>query len=317
MKNQCPSFDELSAWYDNETSDNFQSHIDECDQCREVLKCFESYDSLISGNIAANETQLQHISRRCLEELSSKPVIESRILSIPILVKIAACAMLIGMVIVLNEKTNNFDSEKIVQAPVADPDNVVADHQIEVSKEIVSNKEILVAISKGIPKSREVGKMAEAIIDSSPSLAKESHLLPKLHKEIAQSQLELPAMQLVGFGYDAAKRTSSSKIVNVKDNSISDYVHHVWLVEDPSLPLQSLKKILPIHNSVLEGLISEHQDRYHLQFKIVDRNLKSLVDHFDELGFQLLRPDNPQPGSDNIVKFDEKFVQYDVDFVKE
>ncbi len=315
MKNQCPSFDDLSAWYDNETAGDFQSHVDECGQCGEVLKCFESYDRSISGNAVASDRQLQRINRRCLEELRSNPLVKPRMLSVPIFVKIAACAMLIGMVVVLNKTTHNLSPKEVVQAPVVDSDNkVAADRQTKITKDVVSNKKIPVAISEEIDKPQTVGEM----INDSPSLVKESHSLPKQHKKIApQSQLELPAMQLVGFGYEGARRAGSSKIENIKNDSINDYVHHVWLVDDPSLPLQSLKNILPNHIGVLEGLINEHQDRYHLQFKIVDRNLKSLVDHFDGLGFQLLRPDNPQPGADNIVKFDEKFVQYDVDFVKE
>ncbi len=318
MKNDCPFFDDLSAWYDKEISDNFQAHVDECDECLETLKSFESYDRLITTNVAANSIQLEQIKNNCLEELSKEHTSDSPILPIPIWVKIAACAMLIGLIVVLNDQTDNLDSNQIVHAPVAAPVGGSDGQQSEITNDAIKEGDNLFHNVKDVDKPNVVKEeMTEVIAGRKMHKAEAPDLLTKQHNNMGKSQLALPSMQLVGFGYDGAKRSGSSRILNVKNDNVADYVHHVWLVKDPSVPLQTLKKILPNQRGVLDELISEYQDRYHLQFNIVDRNLQILVDHFDELGFQLLRPDNPQPGSDNAVKFADKFVKYDVDFVKE
>ena len=103
---------------------------------------------------------------------------------------------------------------------------------------------------------------------------------------------------------------------NNQPHLLGDYVHHVWVTDDPTMPLNALKGMVKKHEDVFEELIREDQDRYHMKFRILDKHLQELVTYLDKMGCDLLSPDAPQPGENKEVKFSGKLVEYDVDFVK-
>jgi len=328
--NDCPQFEDLSAWYDQELPDNdLNLHIKNCENCRQLIADFKSYNELICKNLATDYDIIQQIQKNCIKEITKANRDNKSIISFPIWIKVAACLLLCAIFITLRETNESILSVNSSGTSTISNESILQQTPSLSLAKNPANKQVNSATLKSptantatVNDSHPGNNATSSIAASLPSSIKDHHseFLAKAKKNRRKHSLDLANISLVGFGLSQNRLNTSkrqSKMHMTENNEINDYVHHVWVVDNPSKPLESLKTLLPNHAAMLEKLINKDQNRYHLQFKVTDNNLINLVNHFDELGFKLLSPGAPQPGSAENNISSMKVIRYDVDFVKE
>lgn len=329
LASPCPTLEDISAWHDQELIDeSIELHIAKCDQCREVIDDFKHFNDTISDHIIVDDETLGRIKQNCIKSISVKHP-KSAILSFPVWLKIAACFLIIGVIFGLRQRydasfqlaeTDQVISTPKVNKPVATPKQapgsgvfVEAQKSGNITQNPASWDNRKSVLAKSVD--NEMGR--SPALPASQDLERDNHsdqtqAAANVVSGVSQGSLDLSDIRLVGFGVSDYDQTKQS----ARKSGVSNYVHHVWIVDDPTSPLEALKNLIPSHAEVLSNLINQNQDRYHLQFRIFDNNLQSLVNHFGRIGCKLVSPASPQPNENGLLEFSRKVVQYEVDFVK-
>ncbi len=323
---ECPAVEDLSAWFDGENQDqSLVQHLESCDACNKRIDDYRRINATISVFTEVDGSFVDRVHSGCVEDIKTTNS-GWELLAFPAWLKIAAVIILVGAVVFSQRSVNA--PTTVAVSTAEGPVSSVAD----ISNVEATNSEFPNADSKTTNRPEVVNALAVAARpDSAAELVRAANdqreLLNSRVRDIQrinnrqrrpeQGGLDYADISLVGYS-NGHNRTSSVGVGARKaSQTIGDYVHHVWVVKDPTSPLQALKKILPSDSDVIDNLIQENQNRYHLQFRIIDSQLQSLVNHFDQIGGTLLSPTPPQPCAPGEFNFSGNIVQYEVDFVRE
>lgn len=329
-QSSCPSFEDISAWVDQELpAPDVDRHINACDTCQKCVQELRTIDAAASAMLAVDPVAMEQVAINCLAEIrqSSKPRFA---LTMSVILKAAAAVAMVGLIALLSAKV---DSSAIRAAKaVGDNPNGVGQNQNAVSVASVSSTPPSViapinpqpavqtpAISTRAT-NRNQNQALPQVVTARQGTQVGTQNSDTAQRDNSDGALNLSDINLVGFGVSVPNLASPTRASRYTDpnDEIGDSVHHVWVVNDPTLPLAALQTLLPRQKSIIEQLMSRDQDAYHLQFRVDELNLQRLVNHFHQLGCKLLSPDNPQPGADCAENpaSARRAVQYSVDIVK-
>ncbi len=320
---ECPAVEDLSAWYDSEADSTAKmgSHVASCDACKKIVHDFELINASINEHIQVPSETIQRIHDHCLNHAEGGSTAE-RWFSAPIWFKLAACFVLIGMIVVLKQQSGNA-GKQLAEADVPAPAAAVAEAQAPQDNLTPANKMMAAAqaqtqrsVQAPVGTRLKPSAAAEKTAGASDAATAASNVRLQ-----GTSDLDLSDIKLVAFGSpETATNSHSSRDLTFdqqrKHNVVDPVVHHVWVMDDPTTPLQVLRQIMPDNHDVMDNLIEQNLERYHLRFKILDNDLQGLVNHFERVGCELISPVAPQPGQGDQLRFNGKAVHYEVDFVR-
>lgn len=303
-RQQCPPLETLSAWHDGEIEDRGVSeHVKACAACSRAVDTWARIDQALTEQYSGNRKTLDHIIAGCMAELERKPP-QIRLLPARVLIRIAASLVMVGVLIQLGRVASN----------VANPTTRPPNGPVYAQPGPVQQETPLLASG---PDDRDVSDRtpppATAITPAPPRTKSNTND----DDGPVEDGLRIAEVQLVSSGPDGGIRTPQRVDIHAPtQHSVADHVHHVWLVDDATAPLEILKPLLPDDEAVISHWIEQRKERYRLQLTISDSDLQGLVNRFDALGYTLVSPAAPQPGLIRKVAFSAKVVLYEVDFVK-
>lgn len=317
-RQECPSFETLSAWYDGEEQDiRLKAHVEHCENCQQIIADFELFDDEIARHIesiAPDKSTVQRLVKQTRYRLHPKSI---RFLPFPVLWRLAACLALVLGIFGLYQQWDRHRYELANQpldvATVAGQAEEDLDELSAFEQELIED---LIAEFGDSAVDFDLQEVAAPQPVASSSGTSDAGLR---ETEInANGVLQLNDISFVGYGPPRALEveTESSISPAPRPKLLDDHVRHVWLVDDATDPLRSLQALMPAHKQDFAELIAQQRDEYVLQFVVQDRDLQELVNHFDALNYKLISPNSPQPGNGDELRLTGKRVQYEVDFVR-
>ena len=111
LLDKCPSFDELSAWFDKELNvDTFEDHVSQCNSCQNCIGEIQIIHETIAKSIDVSTETISRIKKNCIEGIGDVEN-QNKDVPIPFLIKIAACFLFISVTFFLVHKIRNLDSK--------------------------------------------------------------------------------------------------------------------------------------------------------------------------------------------------------------
>lgn len=324
----CPSFEDISAWVDQELpAPDVDRHINGCHACQKCVQELRAIDAAASAMLAVDPLAMEQVASHCLAEIrqSSKPRLT---LTMSVILKVAAAVAMVGLIVFLSDKVDS-GATRVAKA-VGDNPSGVQQNAVGVASVSSTPPAVIAqndpqpaatspAISTGAAE-RYQNQLLRQVVAARQGAPVGTQNSDTAQRDNSDGALNLSDINLVGFGVSAPNLASPARASRDTEpnDEIGDSVHHVWVVNDPTLPLAALQTLLPRQKSIIEQLMSRDQDAYHLQFRVDELNLQRLVNHFHQLGCKLLSPANPQPGADcaGNPASARRAVQYSVDIVK-
>ncbi len=343
----CPDFDNLSAWYDHELkSELLDRHIDQCQNCQKLINDFKIIDHLLIDHCSLDHATVDRIKNQCRNHIDQPKLIP--FLQSPVIIKIAASLVITGIVVfsvilgVSNKPSRSIFSQHTSNTPHDTPQaQAVSSDSMTASAEDKPQSSLQTNNSEDQPSqapttvAAKSNPMPQSVVSENPSQITPTHasvkekrkiLSPSIeHKKALNNSGELSISDLNLVDYNASKHSlkvqqpiSDGNNTTPQTQSLNDVIHHVWITDDPTNPLKSLRELYPQQQNVIDNLIGQNLARYRLHVRITDSDLQNLVNKLDAMGCTLVSPDAPQPypKDSRPLKLQDRIVQYDVDFVR-
>jgi hypothetical protein len=114
-KNECPDFEELSAWHDQESQNDYAEHIEKCEHCHDIIADLKKMDEAILPTLAVkpkSSAGMQKAKELCAGK--PKPTINYT----AHIIKIAAVILFAFLLNrIMPQKDTNNSNETIAQVP--------------------------------------------------------------------------------------------------------------------------------------------------------------------------------------------------------
>ena len=332
-RSTCPPVEDLSAWFDDELqSDAVEQHIMECPACHKCVQDFQTVDESLASLTRVDDDRIDRIGRNCIRQISEATSTTSTLpmpstQPTPMWMKIAAGIAVIGLIFFMRQ--SNVETNSTSSGEFAFSDDIPSSSELETEQQMTfpENEHDQDPI-KPIYTSSNSGSHAPSANNSVTiqrnsvpvrvsTTAQDLSIGPTEESSIA-TPYEQRGISLIGFGLNGSYQLieGTPQIANSDALDVHGEVQHVWAMDDPVVPLIFLKTMLVNQKNVFEQMIRENHDRYHLKFKVTDRNLQELVDVLDKMNCELLSPDLPQPKQSSDFDMSGRTLQYDVDFVR-
>ncbi len=280
---ECPSEEELNAWYDSELRDPvLEDHLARCPKCRNILRSYLEIDSEIQGNLsfAYDLKMASRIRSRSMARIRGRR--RFRLLYLNTWGRVAACAVIAVLVLVIRNRFKEFSenlADDAVQTMAKRPAKLV----------------------------RNVPTVASSLIPAAKSAASELETIGAIH-------LDQALLLAYGTYNENLRETPAARR---QPAEIAGTVIHTWLVDDPSAPVELLKGMMPDEfREDFDLLIRESADQCTLVMAIPNRELRKLVNYFDEIGFTLKDRSGHKPSSQPEAEVSNPPLRYIVDFVR-
>jgi hypothetical protein len=308
----CPSLEDLNSWYDKEaTRAEIGEHVENCDACQAKIESFEKIDEVLSRHLAAEESRLRRIERTCRDEVrrANMPKLLPTATIVRIAAMIAAAFLLVQGIGALKERGGE-------GGIAAELNGDTGEELSEIEKDMLA--EIARSKAAGDPGVREITEgVAENVAPVPRIKSNDVAKAPQSPAELlAEGSVAAGSISLVSTNTPLPVAPPPAAINRQEERSVGDRVHHVWLVDDATNPLQTLKPLMPSQGERLDFWISQNKASYRLHLTMSDRDLQGLVNKFGNSGYTLISPAAPQPGLVKNLEFSGKTVTYQVDFVK-
>jgi hypothetical protein len=294
----CPAIEALSAWHDGELVDDaLAQHLESCEHCQEAVAFFQRADTYLEDAGTPSPQVLARIQRRTRKAI--EPPAKPSLIPVSSWAWVGmAAAVAVGLLILKGRVEQA--AGLVAEAPPAPTTTVVTSAPEAPAAVIADSQPADVADDPAAPRWK-------------------SNTEPPETARQPTSTLRLEDVTLVGVQDLGPTLPAHSSIPGrATEREVSDYVHHVWLVNDPTQALGSLRALMPEEQrEVLGQLMRQKQGHYRLHLGISDRNLQALVNYFGQNGLDLVSPAAPQPDPvHSDLQFSGKSVHYQLDFVK-
>ena len=326
-KFECPTIEELSAWFDEELeSEDVEQHVATCPTCKKCLQEFQSIDRSIDDLLKVDGNTLFRIGQKCIREIS-KPHPPATVKPFFSWTKVAATLVVVGVVFFMSQSTEVVDSN-VDQLTATDDFPVTAESEIPFKQSTANQRKKyqepirptnVVHTDRNSPSQRPLRAQDNSRMDVGP-LGRD---IPSSSMELSGPDTELKddfqinTMTLLGYEINDAYIS----VIQFGDDSEKQWTedcrfHHTWIVDDPVSPLIFLKTLLIDQQSVFDQLIQQDLNRYHLKLRVTEKNFQDLVGYLEKLDCDLLPPNASGRKVLNATDVVGQSFQYDVDFVR-
>ena len=323
----CPSCEDLSAWFDEELeNDSVGRHVMDCPACQKSVEDFQTLNDSIGDLIMVDIERIHRIGSNCVSKIDTEKPKAPTFLN-PFWMKVAAGILIFGIVFLTKESDDavNFSSSELASsdesriAPSKSSTNQIYHNPIKPTYTATSSD----PYSSGQPVMLNTeNDIVSYQVSTTPGDITVNHSPRRRERLMGGADYRRSdGIRLVGFGFDDSYQTLEKyprDLSNPDEAPIDGNVHHIWTMEDPVIPLIFLKT-KTIHQGqqgVFDRLIRQGQDRYHLEFRITDKDLQELVNRLDSMDCELLSPDPPQPLPTDNFDASGRIFHYEVDFIK-
>jgi len=289
---QCPTSEELSAFYDaqargEESEAQFQrvkEHLAGCEKCRKTLDSYGMIDRLMADALAADDGLAERVKARCrAAELQRRWRSIGRVA--------AVVAVVIGVMagVWLSERKES--GGEIAQATTGDRSDGIATALTETSETPLTNvaKEPPVA-----PLSDEWLTWHEPTSES-------------VQASLSHNGMSDKDIRTVGMQHGNQRKLGGQGGAA----EINDAVRHIWMVDDLAASRELFTTFAK--RSGVKTAFADKDGRLIVQFRgLTDRQLQGLVEQLNARKWALVSPMLPQPKQWERVKFTGKPVTYTV-----
>jgi len=276
-QSKCPDIDELSAWFDNESDNDYSSHCQSCIDCQAIVEDFQKLEKAlnkISCNIRIDPSLLAKIRQTCKDT----PPTSKGIITFNTFLRLAAA---LAAAFILGYLYHQFNGSNETEIPIAKTD------------------------PKDNSPASDVDQQPEFIIHPLPvDIIKEDWA--KEHNTM--DVIDFDDIKLAGFGKYSTSRYKYVRPLVTLENRIT----HVWLSESVQNFVAKMINSLPKGSRVLYSYKEKQNNVYTFTLALSDKQLTELVDSLAVAGGTLLSPQEPQPENAASLLTTGKTVLYKV-----
>lgn len=331
----CPSVEDLSAWHDSELRDRaMEEHVATCTNCLKVIQSFHVIDTRVVETVKLDTHALCRIKTRARREVQTRPFA----VGLRVVARTAAMVGLVaGVIYIRNHIAKLERAERLADAtPVPSPGST---GMIPMSPGLAATESAdaqVAPVQRRLAASMSTGGQAAPVAPvamTGTAVAPHAVMAPTdVHRDDVNfanvytvstaSRRPVPNFNGAGINTTTVSNSNSNMpgmvypvVQQIEPIELADQVRHVWLVDNAHEAVNELSQFMPDDDQQFKKMLDSTQPQFVIQMRLPDRDLAVLVDHFHELGYNLMSPDAPQPESTGATHFTGKKVAYEMNII--